>query len=179
MADFLHPTSEIPAQPGRPQHNVTLRDLNVEQNPALWRTILENQDAAVAEVLKAPTEREGSIGSNASGSHSTNSNSNSNSNSVHVGSTASSGLRSSSSGRRGRGKRAQLDAVLFGADVAHAAAETARRRSVIDRAFEVSKKAGAEPKPGAKPPRTMQLSSQPAASKKLGEAMDGAGGVKG
>ena len=182
---FLNLRGDLPARPGRPQRNVTLRDLNVEQNQALWRTILEIQEATVTEAPKGPTgtTREGSAGGSreASDTHSHSTNSNSNTNSVRGASVASSGIRSTSSGKRSLGgAHAQMDAVLFGTDGAHAAAETARRRRFIDRAFEVSKKGAAEPKPVASPPSTMQLSSQPAAaSKKLDEAMDGAAGVQG
>ena len=180
---FLHPESETPARPGHPQRNVTLRDLNVEQNPALWRTILEIQDANVAEVPQGPTgtAREGRAGDSrdASDTHSHSTNSNSNL-SIHGGSTAPGTLRSSSSDLRRRGIRAQLDAVLFGTDGAYAAAETSRRRGYIDRAFEAAKKGGGVGRRvGAEPPRTMQLSSRPAASKKLDEAMEGAAGVMG
>ena len=183
LAAFLN-RGDLPARPGRPQRNVTLRDLNVEQNQALWRTILEIQEATVTEAPKGPTgtTREGSAGGSreASDTHSHSTNSNSNTNSVRGASVASSGIRSTSSGKRSLGgAHAQMDAVLFGTDGAHAAAETARRRRFIDRAFEVSKKGAAEPKPGAAPPSTMQLSSQPGASKKLDEAMDGAAGVQG
>ena len=180
---FLNLRGDLPARPGRPQRNVTLRDLNVEQNQALWRTILEIQDAAVAEVPKGPAgiAREGSAGGSRETSDTHSHSTNSNPHSARGGSAASSGIRSASSGKRSLGgAHAQMDAVLFGTDGAHAAAETARRRRFIDRAFEVSKKGAAEPKPVASPPSTMQLSSQPAAaSKKLDEAMDGAAGVKG
>ena len=172
LADFLHPNGEAPARPGRPQRNVTLCDLNVEQNLALWRTVLTEHcpdgDPGVS-ISRSP--RASGVSRDISGNL--------------AGSVHKSGLHNPSGDLRSLTGMHRLPApsssMLFGADGAHAAAETARRRGYIDRAFEVSKKGGGSGRRvGAAPPHTMHLSSRPAAaSKKLDEAIDGATGVKG
>ena len=169
--------SPFPA-PSRPQRNVTLRNLNVEQNQALWRTILTTKDVAIPiELPTAPMS-----GRNMRATSGRN---------MRQVDPESPGpiLDRDSLDRPGRSPdtHRSLSArslVLFSADDPHAEVETARRRHYIDRAFEVTKQLTSEKLAVGSvcPGRSMQvLSSQPrpAATKKLDEAMAGAAGIKG
>ena len=171
--------------PSRPKRIVTLRDLNVEQDQALWRSILTTKDAAI-EPPTAPTSGRNMrptsgidmLASSGRGMRQ-----------VDPGSTGPS-LDRGSPDRRSLDRPGRSPDVhrslsgLFGSDDPHAEVENVRRRHFIDRAFEVTKQLTSEIKAGGsvRPGRSMQvLSSQPrpAATKKLDEAMAGAAGVEG